>query len=197
MYHGAVPMHWPPAPVPGHLRQLLTGPISSADDIHCGTPDADDVALLSVVDSCLDTLRAHLDTQGRFVYGKRLCFERSGCSSLQGLLGKCEYDIEPASLAGKYCSDDAQVLNGSVGNDRLELIIGEHQSGDWFLTSKWPICDLRDRIIGSLGISRHLHKKEGTAVPLRELHAPIGKIALKPGSPITAILPVHLLASLV
>ena len=63
----------------------------------------------------------------------------------------------------------------------MELIIGEHQSGDWFLTSKWQIYDLQDRIIGSLGISRHLHKKEETELPLRELRASIGTIALETG----------------
>ncbi len=116
------------------------------------------------------------DTRGRFVYGNRLFFERFGFSSLQGLLGKCDYDIAPAALAEKYCSDDAQVLGGAVVNDRLELITARHQPGDWFLTSKWPIYNLRDRIIGSFGISRHLNRTEGTAIPFRELRAPVDYI---------------------
>lgn len=136
----------------------------------------------AMLDLIPDTHAWIKNTQGRFVYGNRLFFERFGFSSLQGLLGKCDYDIAPASLAAKYCSDDAYVLNGSVVNDRLELIIGEHQSGDWFLTSKWPIYDFRDRIIGSFGISRHLNKTEGTAIPFRELRAPIDYICQHFGS---------------
>jgi len=136
----------------------------------------------AMLDLIPDTHAWIKNTHGRFVYGNRLFFERFGFSSLQGLLGKCDYDIAPASLAAKYCSDDAQVLKGSIVNDRLELIIGENQSGDWFLTSKWPIFNLRDRIIGSFGISRHLNKTEGTAIPFRELRAPIDYICQHFGS---------------
>jgi len=136
----------------------------------------------AMLDLIPDTHAWIKNAQGRFVYGNRLFFERFGFSTLQGLLGKCDYDIAPESLAAKYCSDDAHVLNGSVVNDRLELIIGAHQSGDWFLTSKWPIYDFRDCIIGSFGISRHLNKTEGTAIPFRELRAPIDYICQHFGS---------------
>ena len=136
----------------------------------------------AMLDLIPDTHAWIKNAQGRFVYGNRLFFERFGFRSLQGLLGKCDYDIAPASLAEKYCSDDAQVLRGSVVKDRLELIIGDNQTGDWFLTSKWPIFNLRERIIGSFGISRHLNKTEGTAIPFRELRAPIDYICQHFGS---------------
>ncbi len=136
----------------------------------------------AMLDLIPDTHAWIKNTQGRFVYGNRLFFERFGFSSLQGLLGKSDYDIAPASLAEKYCSDDAQVLNGCVVNDRLELIVRANQSGDWFLTSKWPIFNMRDRIIGSFGISRHLNKTEGTAIPFRELRAPVDYICQHFGS---------------
>jgi len=136
----------------------------------------------AMLDLIPDTHAWIKNTEGRFVYGNRLFFERFGFRSLQGLLGKCDYDIAPASLAEKYCSDDAQVLRGSVVKDRLELIIGDNQTGDWFLTSKWPIFNLRERIIGSFGISRHLNKTEGTAIPFRELRAPIDYICQHFGS---------------
>ncbi|MBK6739988.1 MAG: PAS domain-containing protein [Haliea sp.] len=116
------------------------------------------------------------DVHGCFVYGNRLFFERFGFTSLQGLLGKCDYDLAPAALAENYCNDDAQVLKGNVVNDRLELIAAKGQPGDWFLTSKWPIYNLQGRVIGSFGISRHLNKTEGKAIPFRELRAPIDYI---------------------
>lgn len=131
----------------------------------------------AMLDLLPDTHAWIKDTQGRFVYGNRLFFERFGFSSLQELAGKCDYDIAPASLAEKYCSDDEQVLLGAVVNDRLELILGENESGDWFLTSKWPIYNLRDTIIGTFGISRHLNKTERTAIPFRELRAPVDYIS--------------------
>jgi AraC-like DNA-binding protein len=116
------------------------------------------------------------DRAGHFVYGNRLFFERFGFSSLQGLVGKCDYDIAPAAYAEQYCCDDAQVLGGSVVNDRLELILDDVQQGDWFLTSKWPIYNDADCIIGTFGISRHLNRTERTAIPFRELRAPVDYI---------------------
>lgn len=130
----------------------------------------------AMLDLIPDTHAWIKDTQGRFVFGNRLFFERFGISSMQGLLGKTDYDLAPADLAEKYCADDAQVLGGAAVTDRLELILAENRSGDWFLTSKWPIYNLQDRIIGSFGISRHLNKTEGTAIPFRELRAPIDYI---------------------
>ncbi|MEZ5503115.1 MAG: helix-turn-helix domain-containing protein [Halioglobus sp.] len=130
----------------------------------------------AMLDLIPDTHAWIKNTQGRFVYGNRLFFERFGFSSLQSLRGKTDYDIAPKALAEKYCSDDAQVLKGGVVNDRLELILGEGQAGDWFLTSKWPIYNLREHVIGSFGISRHLNKTEGTAIPFRELRAPVDYI---------------------
>lgn len=130
----------------------------------------------AMLDLIPDTHAWIKDTQGRFVYGNSLFFKRFGFNSLQGLLGKSDYDLAPASLAEKYCADDAQVLAGAVVNDRLELITAQHQTGDWFLTSKWPIYNPRDRIIGTFGISRHLNRTEGVANPFRELHAPVDYI---------------------
>ena len=130
----------------------------------------------AILDLIPDTHAWVKDLRGCFVYGNRLFFGRFGFTSLQGLLGKCDYDLAPAELAEKYCSDDAQVLKGNVVHDRLELITARGQRGDWFFTSKWPIYDFHGRIIGSFGLSRHLNRTEGTATPFRELHAPIDYI---------------------
>ena len=116
------------------------------------------------------------DREGRFVYGNRLFFERFGFTSMQGLLGRSDYDLAPVDMAEQYRRDDAQVLNGLVINDRLELILGRDESVEWFLTSKWPIYDVNDQIIGTCGISRHLNQAARKAVPYRALSAPIDYI---------------------
>lgn len=130
----------------------------------------------AMLDLIPDTHAWIKDARGRFVYGNRLFLERFGFSSLQGLRGKCDRDIAPDYLAQNYVADDAQVLQGAVVRDRLELILGRAARGDWFLTSKWPVYDRASRIIASFGISRHLNRTEGTARPLRELRAPVDYI---------------------
>lgn len=139
----------------------------------------------ALLDLVPDTHAWIKDTRGRFVYGNRLFFERFGFSSLQALLGKCDYDIAPEHLAVQYTSDDAFVLEGGVVNDRLELILGPDDTGDWFLTSKWPIYNRAQAIIGTFGLSRHLNRTEGTAIPFRELRAPVDYISQHFASPIS------------
>jgi AraC-like DNA-binding protein len=130
----------------------------------------------AMLDLIPDTHAWIKSTEGRFVYGNRLFFERFGISSMQGLVGKCDHDLAPPSLADKYTSDDCHVLEGNLVTDRLELINAENGSGDWFLTSKWPIYDLDSRVIGTFGISRHLNRTEGTTIPYQELRAPVDYI---------------------
>tara|TARA_R110000823_G_scaffold305166_3_gene427075 strand:- start:248 stop:1000 length:753 start_codon:yes stop_codon:yes gene_type:complete len=130
----------------------------------------------AMLDLLPDTHAWLKDTQGRFVYGNRLFFERFGFTSINSLLRKSDYDLAPDHLAENYVADDALVLQGKVVTDRLELILGRHGRGDWFLTSKWPVYDRREAIIASFGISRHLNRTEGTAQPLRELRAPVDYI---------------------
>ncbi|MGB1141656.1 MAG: helix-turn-helix domain-containing protein [Halioglobus sp.] len=130
----------------------------------------------AMLDLIPDTHAWIKDVAGRFVYSNRLFFERFGFSSLQGLLGKCDHDLAPASLADSYVSDDTFVLDGGVVTDRLELITRDQSQGDWFLTSKWPIYNTRDEIIASFGISRHLNPTDSTAIPFRELRAPVDYI---------------------
>jgi len=116
------------------------------------------------------------DRQGRFVFGNRLFYERFGISSMQGLVGRDDFDLAPADMAQNYRDDDDQVLQGRVITDRLELIGGPGARVEWFLTSKWPVYSPDGAIIGSFGISRHLNRSERKTVPYRDLNAPIAYI---------------------
>ena len=141
--------------------------IASLEDAEPG------IAMLNLIP---DTHAWIKDIDGRFVYGNRLFFERFGFTSMTELVGKRDSDIAQAHLAEKYIADDAQVLAGGVVTDRLELIPGERDLRDWFLTSKWPIYNLEGRIIGTFGFSRHLNRSEAKASPFHELQAPIDHI---------------------
>lgn len=110
---------------------------------------------------------------GLFVFGNRLFYERFGIDSLEGLVGKTDFDLAPPDMARRYRTDDDRVLKGDTVTDRLELIGGEKASVEWFLTSKWPIYHSSGNIIGSFGMSRHLNRSERKAVPYRELSTPI------------------------
>ncbi len=100
------------------------------------------------------------------------------CLYLEGLLGKTDYDLAPEDMAQHYRGDDDRVLEGGIVNDRLELILEKSEAIEWFLTSKWPVYNQEDQIIGSFGISRHLNPSERKLVPFQELSSPIDYIQM-------------------
>lgn len=115
------------------------------------------------------------DRSGRFTYGNSLFCQRFGFQDFLSLKGKTDYDLAPADMAERYRTDDDSALQGSAITDRLELI-GGADSVEWFLTSKWPIYNSANEVIGCFAISRHLNRSESKAVPFRELSAPIDYI---------------------
>ena len=76
------------------------------------------------------------------------------------------------------------LLDPETFADRLELI-GGGESVEWFLTSKWPVYNRREAIIGTAGISRHLNRSEQHSVPYRDLSAPINYIRQHFSGPIS------------
>ena len=125
------------------------------------------------------------DLEGLFVFGNRLFCERFNITSMQGLVGKTDYDLAPTDMAKRYLSDDDHVLEGGAVTDRLELILGETQPAEWFLTSKWPVYNPKGKVIGSFGLSRHLNSSERKLVPYQELSTPINYIQERFASHIT------------
>ncbi|MEP5566429.1 MAG: AraC family transcriptional regulator [Halioglobus sp.] len=115
------------------------------------------------------------DPSGHFVYGNRLFCQRFGLQDPESLRGKTDFDLAPQDMAERYRADDDSALQGQEVNDRLELI-GGADSVEWFLTSKWPIYNPDNEVIGSMGISRHLNRSESKTLPFQELSAPIDYI---------------------
>ena len=113
---------------------------------------------------------------GQFVYGNRLFRERFGFLALDTIVGKDDYDLAPYELATNYVSDDAFVLAGGKIIDRLERILRQASSAEWFLTSKWPIQNHQQGVIGTLGMSRHLDRDGEAEVQWRELQVPVDLI---------------------
>lgn len=130
----------------------------------------------ALLDLIPDTHAWVKDRSGLFVCGNRLFCERFGFTSMRDLVGKTDFDLAPADMAERYCADDNRVLEGTIVTDRLELIVGEGDTVEWFLTSKWPVDDSTGNIIGSFGMSRHLNSTERKSIPYQELSVPIDYI---------------------
>lgn len=81
------------------------------------------------------------------------------------IYGKNGLDFFPAGIVNTFFEDDRYVVqNNTTLVDRIELNIGENGSLSWFCTTKTPLLNAKEKVIGLMGITRNI----GAADP--ELH---------------------------
>lgn len=105
------------------------------------------------------------DRQGRFIAVNTAFAEIAGESDPNRLLGKTDYDIWPHFLADHYLKDDAQVMKtGTPLVNKIELVIRQDRSTEWFATTKVPLAGPggpevpEGEAAGIEGICRYLKK---------------------------------------
>lgn len=113
------------------------------------------------------------DTNGYFVAANQLFLNRFHLKNIDDILGKTDIDLAPAHMVDGYIKDDQRVLSGETITDRLELLNERGKATSWFLTSKWPVYDYNDNIIGTFGITRHTEVTDIEDAPFRDLNAPV------------------------
>ena len=106
------------------------------------------------------------DSQGRYMAVNQSLVERCGLNEKTQLLGRHVREIFPKELAELYAAEDQAVLRtGRPIVDRLELHWRAHRKPGWCLTTKLPLRDANDTIIGVMGISRDLRAPSDRTIP--------------------------------
>lgn len=113
------------------------------------------------------------DKQSRVMYANDSYITRVGYKNLEQLIGKSDYDFSPKHIAKQFIVDDQKVMAGDVVTDRLEMNLTKEGGLAWYLTSKKPLSDNDGNIIGSFGVTRHLHKTSEILSGITEIKAPV------------------------
>lgn len=113
------------------------------------------------------------DKESRVMHANDSYISRLGYKALEQLLGKSDYDFSPKHIAKQFIVDDQKVMSGELVTDRLEMNITKEGDLAWYLTSKRPLLDDTHQIIGSYGITRHLHKTSKTLSGISEIKVPV------------------------
>ena len=80
-----------------------------------------------------------------------------GAKSEDEVLGLNDFDIYPKELAEKFLADDHQVIQKGIPVlNREEYVLDENKEKRWLLSSKIPLRDKDNRIIGLVGIGRDI-----------------------------------------
>ncbi|HEY7326466.1 MAG TPA: PAS domain S-box protein [Gemmataceae bacterium] len=112
----------------------------------------------------MDHLPDHIfvkDINSRFVMANAATLRSLGAASLGAVLGKTDFDFLKREVAEQFFRDEQEVCHtGKPLLNREELLIdraGEHR---WLLTTKVPLRDSTDRVIGLVGMSHDISDRK-------------------------------------
>ncbi len=111
------------------------------------------------------------DTQSRLITASRAILERLGLKHEDEIVGTTDDEFFPREIADAFARDDRRVFEtGEPLIDRLEIWYNEQRVLDWFVTTKLPLRDKNDEVIGLMGIT---HSYEGR----RTMHGPFASVS--------------------
>ncbi len=83
------------------------------------------------------------------------------------IVGKSDFDLFPKDIAEQFWADDRKVLQGQPVINREEYFLDEDGGKLWLLTSKLPLHDQNEEIVGLVGIGRDITERKQVEEELR------------------------------
>ncbi len=114
--------------------------------------------IISIFDLIPDTLFWIKDTDSRMVHVNAPLQQHLGVSDNKQVIGLTDFNFAPKHIAKQFVTDDKKVMSGVIITNRLEINITNKGEFGWYLTSKKPLYDDNQNIVGTYGISRQLEQ---------------------------------------
>lgn len=132
--------------------------------------------LRTLGDNMLDLIYAK-DANGRFIYANLALVQMTGAESVENILGKTDFDLNPPAAAQAYSDDDKLVMRSGQPLVGREEVLKNYNTGElrWYSTTKVPLRDDNGEIIGIIGITRDISHTKQAELNARELNAELEK----------------------
>lgn len=116
--------------------------------------------LRTLIDNLPDIIFAK-DAQSRFILTNTACTHQLGASRMEEVLGKTDADFVSPELASQYLADEQALMQAGQPVTKEELTQDKetreiHRS----LTTKVPLKDGADTVVGLIGIARDITKRK-------------------------------------
>jgi two-component system sensor histidine kinase/response regulator len=130
-------------------------------DNNSGTDIARDrLFLRAIIDNLPDAIYVK-DKESRKIIANLTDVKNLGLNSEEELLSKTDFDFYPEEIAEGFLADDRSVLQTGKGViNREEFFIDKAGKKHWLLTSKIPLKDHNNNIIGIIGIGRDITERK-------------------------------------
>ncbi len=126
------------------------------------------ILLRTVIDNLPDAIYAK-DKACRKTLANLADARNMGLESESEVLGKDDFELFPKELAEGFLNDDQSVIqSGQPVLNREEYVLDEKGQKRWLLTSKLPLRDQKDQIVGLVGIGRDITKHKQAEEILQE-----------------------------
>ena len=129
--------------------------------------DRERLLLRTLIDNLPDCIYAK-DTAGRKTLVNPADLKNLRCKVEAEAIGKSDFDFFPREIAEKFWADDQRVLQGEPVLNREEDFLDEAGQQHWLLTSKLPLYNEDDKIVGLVGIGRDITKRKQVELALAE-----------------------------
>ncbi|MGJ8652250.1 MAG: helix-turn-helix domain-containing protein [Opitutaceae bacterium] len=111
------------------------------------------------------------DAKSRFMGGSRSFAQSMGVDSIEGIIGKTDYDFSPDFLADAFHEDDLRVITRAQPVfDKVELVPAADGSLDWLCTTKVPLFSTDDSVVGLAGVARIIRDSDAVYANHPEMH---------------------------
>ena len=130
--------------------------------------DAERALFRAIIDQVPDYLFAK-DTESRFVVANREVAADLGLQPAD-LIGKTDFDLHQHNLARKFFSDEQKVIaSGEPFIDTEDMVVDSSGKDKWFATSKAPLRDGQNKIVGIVGVCRDITDRKHAEQRIRHM----------------------------
>ncbi|MCF2947378.1 AraC family transcriptional regulator [Paraglaciecola aquimarina] len=129
--------------------------------------------ILAMFDLLTDVIFWIKNTDSQIIYANKKFVEHLGFHSLHQVVGKSDDSFFPPHIAKQFITDDRSAMDGKVITDRLELNMLNSGEFAWFSTSKRPLYNKQQVIVGSFGFTQLLSKASKVLSSIDAIKEPI------------------------
>jgi len=123
--------------------------------------------LRTLINNLPDSIYAK-DTAGRKILANPADLKNVRRKTEAEVIGRTDFDLFPKEIAEKFYADDIKVIQGQPVINREEYFPDEEGQKRWLLTSKLPLRDQNQEIIGLVGIGRDITEQKQATQALEQ-----------------------------
>ena len=123
--------------------------------------------LRTLINNLPDSIYAK-DSAGRKILANPADLKNLRCRTEAEAIGKTDFDLFPKEIAQQFYADDMKVIQGQPVINREEYFLNEEGKKQWLLTSKLPLRDQNEQIIGLVGVGRDITEQKQATEALKQ-----------------------------